>query len=140
MPNADLENALHHLRVMQDLLAQPRGHVGANVDQAQLFAALELLSGSFSRLMSDCLCQQKLAELRGFVHALYADKDQQRWSRASLTDGEFLRLQILKSLNALDARIRLLFKIRSAATENKVLPLPRSERARRATRAAKKAS
>jgi len=139
MANADLENALHHLRVMQDLLAQQRGS-GANVDQAQLFAALELLSGSFSRLMTDCLCQQKLAELRGFAHALYSDKDQQRWSRASLTGGEFLRLQMLKSLNALDARIRMLFKIRSAATENKVLPLPRSERARRAARAAKKVS
>ena len=140
MPNADLENALHHLRVMQDLLAQPRGNVGVHVDQAQVFAALELLSGSFSRLMSDCLCQQKLAELRGFAQALYSDEDQQRASRASLSRGEFLRLQILKSLNALDTRIRMLFKIRSATTENKVLPLPRSERAGRATRTAKKAS
>lgn len=140
MPNADLENALHHLRAMQDLLAHRRGNVSANVDEAEVFAALELLSGSFSRLMSDCLCQQKLAELRGFTQALYSDKDQQRWSRASLTGGDFLRLQVLKSLNALDARIRTLFKIRSGATENKVLPLPTTERARRATRAAKKAS
>ena len=121
MPNADLENALHHLRVMQDLLVHDR----ANLDQAQVSATLELLSGSLSRLMSDELCQEKLAELRVF---------------ANTPGSEFLRLQILKSLDALDARIRSLFKIRSANTASKVLPLPRSERARRASRSAKKAS
>ena len=127
MANADLENALHHVRVMQDLLAQPGGNVGAKFDQAQVLAALELLSGSLSRRMADRLCQQRLAELRGFAHA-------------SSNGSEFLRLQTLKSLNALEELIRIGFKMRSTTAAHKVLPLSRSERARRAPRAAKKAS
>jgi hypothetical protein len=105
----DLEIALQHVNVLRDLFAADR----SNGSQADATGALELLAGSFTRVLPDCLCQQKLSDLRMFVRALCIESaDQGRW-HTQLDGNEFLRLQVLKALNALEGRVRTLYRIRA---------------------------
>ena len=139
MRNADLGNALHHLGVIQDLLAE---HDGA-ANRPNVLGALQLLSGSITRFIPDCLCHQKLGELRTFARALYSDSEHRRWGRSPLTGSQHLRLQILKTLNELGARIRALYKIRSNRAGDNVVRLfgdeaqSRRQRARAQRRSAR---
>jgi hypothetical protein len=135
MRKSHLAVALHHLGVMQDLFAQPSDSPPQNV-----IAALELLSGSIARLMPDRLCQEKLSELRVFARALYRKADGGGWNRSPLNEGDDLRLQILRALNALEGRIRVTGATRAPAIAGNVLPFAAGERGRRRPRPIKKAS
>jgi hypothetical protein len=135
MRQPDLERALHHLGVVHDLFAEHSG----GVPEPRLLGAIELLSGSIARLLPDCLCQQKLADLRMAARAFYSERDHLRCGRPPLSGLEYLRLQILKDLNALDGRIRRLYKIRLTSTAEHVLSPSHARPARPALRAVKKA-
>ena len=135
MRHPDLESALHHLGVVQDLFAEHSG----GVPEPTLLGAIELLSGSITRLLPDCLCQQKLVDLRVAARAFYSEREHLRCGRPPLSGREYLRLQILKDLNALDGRIRRLYKIRPTSIAEHVVSVSRERTGRPALRAVKKA-
>ena len=135
MRHHDLESALHHLGVVQHLFAEH----GGGLPEPRLLGAIELLSGSIARLLSDCLCQQKLLGLRISAQALYSERDHLSWSRPPLSGIDYLRLRILKDLNELEGRIRRLYKIRIASIAENTLAPHDERRARPALRAVKKA-
>ena len=135
MRHPDLESALHHLSVVQDLFAEH----GGGVPEPTVLGAIELLSGSITRLLPDCLCQQKLVDLRVAARAFYSERDHLSCGRPPLSGLEYLRLQILKDLNALDGRIRRLYKIRVTSIAEHIVTAAHERSARPALRAVKKA-
>jgi hypothetical protein len=135
MRKSSLAVALHHLGVMQDLFAQPSDTPPQNV-----LAALELLSGSIARLMPDRHCREKLSEVRILARALYLETDGGGCNRSPLNEGDDLRLEIFRALNALQGRIRMICATRAPASADNVLPFADGARGRRRPRSIKKAS
>ncbi len=72
---------------------------------------------------------QRLGELRTYAQALFSDRAHLSWGRAPLSGMEYLRLQLLKTLNALSARLLTIEAARShhAAAESR--PALRADRA-----------
>src|SRR3954471_14985960 len=106
MRHRDLELAWQHLNVIRELFA---AH-GSNGLEAEVVAAIELLSGSLSRVATDCIFQKRLGDLLTFTRTLYLEPEGARWQHSGLASTEFLRLQVLKSLNGLESRLGSLQK------------------------------
>jgi hypothetical protein len=113
MRHADLESARAHLCVVRDLLSERKD---AGEDCAVLGAA-GLVLGSISRSMPDCLVQQGLLELWSYLTALFSANGPEMWSRPPLSGAEYLRLQVFKTLNRLDARLRTIQSMRSSDSD-----------------------
>jgi hypothetical protein len=109
MGYADLEEAREQVAVAQDLLADRLG----GHDDPVLLGTLELLLGSAARSLADSLFCQRLAELRTYAQALFSESAHLSWGRAPLSGTEYLRLQLLKALNALNARLLTIEAARS---------------------------
>jgi len=110
--------ASRHVAAVKDLLCESRD---GGYD-AEVLGSFELLHGAITRLVSDCLCQQKLAELRTLARALYSDA-YHAWARSPLTGSDYLRLQMFKAFNALENRLDTLQEIRSADRTYVAAPL-----------------
>ena len=109
MGYADLEQAREQIAVAQDLFAERLG----GHDDPVLLGTLELLLGSAGRSLPDSLFCQRLAELRAYAQALFSEQAHLSWGRAPLAGTEYLRLQILKTLNTLSARLMTIEAARS---------------------------
>ena len=101
MEYTDLEQAREQIGVVQDLLAERLG----GHDDPVLLGTIELLLGSAARSLADPLFYQRLFELRTYAQALFSAEGHLSWGRAPLAGTEYLRLQLLKALNALNARL-----------------------------------
>ena len=125
MGYADLEEARGQIAVVQDLFAErPGGH-----DDPVLLGTVELLLGSAARSLADSLFCQRLVELRTYAQALYSEHAHLRWGRAPLAGTEYLRLQLLKTLNALNARLLTIEAARSHHAAAQAQPALRADRA-----------
>ena len=134
MGHADLEEARGQIAVVQDLFAErPGGH-----DDPVLLGTVELLLGSAARSLADSLFDQSLAEqavgqrvveLRTYAQALYSEHAHLRWGRAPLAGTEYLRLQLLKTLNALSARLLTIEEARLHYAAAEARPALMAERA-----------
>ena len=114
MRHPDLESAQRHLDGLRALLG---GDAGKGLET---LAALELLAGSLTRALPDVICQDRLSDLRFYAAELWSGSPSARWERDALSAPDYLRLQIMKALNALDARLQSLHAMRlaSAGTVN----------------------
>jgi len=125
MGYADLEQAREQIGVVQDLLAE---RLGGN-DDPVLLGTLELLLGSAARSLGDTLFYQRLFELRTYAQALFSEQAHVSWGRAPLTGAEYLRLQLLKTLNALTTRLQTIEAARSHYAAAEARPALTAERA-----------
>lgn len=106
----DIEEARKHLAALQDLLDAPQ-------PPAQALGKIEIVCGSMARALPDVICKDKLRDLCFYARELLSGKPAVVWVRGPLTPAEFLRVQIVKSLNAVDARLRTIQAIRRASSE-----------------------
>lgn len=118
MRYGDLKEARRQLGLLEDLLSlhKPGGR------DLRMQALVQLLCGSLARAVSDGLCQALVGDLKGYAMAVYSD-DHEEWARSGLDGRDYLRLQIYKSLNAVDARLRRLESIRLATPSSAAVPL-----------------
>jgi len=122
---ADLEQAREQIAVVQDLLAERLG----GQDDPVLLGTLELLLGSAARSLGDTLFYQRLFELRIYAQAFFSSQAHLSWGRAPLTGAEYLRLQLLKTLNALSARLLTIEEARLHYAAAEARPALTAERA-----------
>ena len=109
MDHLDLENAHRHLAGLRGLADGDAG------TRSETLAALELLAGSLMRALPDVICREKLSELRFYAGELFSGSPSTRCEPHAPSAPDYLRLQILTALNALDARLRALQAMRAQA-------------------------
>lgn len=114
MQYPDIEAASRHLDALERILQmpQPAGN--------EALGMLNLICGSMARAMPDVICQDKLLDLRFYAAELFCGAPSERWQRGPLCPAEFLRLQLVKTFNAIDARLRTIVAIRRASAESAV--------------------
>jgi hypothetical protein len=116
----DIEEARNLVCVAEDFLAA----VAAGSEDVRRLAAIEVLLGGVSRSCGDSLVQYRLHELQRYAHA-FSSRGHESWSVPPLSGADYLRLQIIKTLNALHARLRTIAEVRAGK------PYPESGRDQR---------
>ena len=108
-PYGDLEEARQYLEVIADLLSTENGSPQAR----RLAPQIHMLCGGANRALLDLIFQDNLEDLKTFASALFSD-EHTSWEKGSLTGHEYLRLQILKTLNVLNTRLQSIHAMRRA--------------------------
>src|SRR5262245_36701372 len=95
--HSDLAYAQHFLILLTDLLATAQG----GRYWPQVLAQVTLLSRGARDALSDLVWQDNLDDIGNFAQALYSEERHAAWARGDLTGVEYLRVQVLKTLNTL---------------------------------------
>lgn len=109
----DIEEARKHLAALQGVLE------ASGPKSNELLGTIELLFSSMARALPDVIYQHRVQELRFYARELVSSDDAAAWARPPLTAAEFLRVQIVKCLNVVDARLKTIHAIRRAGTEGR---------------------
>jgi len=102
--DSDLAYAQHYLILLSDLLATAEG--GRYWPRVRAQVAFLCKAGKAA--LSDLVWQDHLDDISNFAQALYSDEEHIGWARGDLTGVEYLRVQVLKTLNALGTRLTVL--------------------------------
>ena len=102
--HADLDYAQHYLILLSDLLATAEGGRYWPRVRAQVAFLCRAAKGA----LADLVWQDHMDDVASFAQALYSDDEHMGWARGDLTGVEHLRVQVLKTLNALSTRLTLL--------------------------------
>jgi hypothetical protein len=96
-------------------------------DDTQSRARVEQYCQAGMVALDDNECQERLKAVQNQARELYSRDGHQRWTRRSMSGADYLRLQILITLEALHTRLSLLEslrKIRSPTLEKEDTPGP----------------
>jgi hypothetical protein len=102
--HSDLDYAQHYLILLTDLLAAIEG--GRHWPGPM--ARMAFLCREAKAALSDLMWQDHLDDIRTFAHALFSDEEHACWAKGDLTGVEYLRVQVLKTLNQLSTRLTVL--------------------------------
>ena len=100
----DLDYAQHYLILLNDLLATMEG----GCSRPGALAQTAFLCGEAKGVLRDLMWQDHLDDLKSFAKALFSDEEHASWAKGDLTGVEYLRVQLLKTLNALTTRLTVL--------------------------------
>src|SRR5216683_5591896 len=95
----DLETARRHYSAMRDLIIQQRG--GSPDEQA--LRKLSDLSRKAAAAIDDGKCKSLLLRVDGYGADLFSESGHLKWARTEMPGARFLRLQILRELDAFHA-------------------------------------
>jgi hypothetical protein len=101
---ADLDQAEQYLTLLADLLSTVNG--GHKSDR--VLAQVRFLCREANRALRDLIWQDHLEDTKTFASALYSDLEHLQWAKRNRTGVEHLRLQLMKTLNALTTRLTVL--------------------------------
>jgi len=102
--HSDLAYAQHYLILLSDLLATAEG--GRSWPRVR--AQVVFLCRAGKACLADLVWQDHLDDIDRFAEALYSGDAHLAWARGDLTGVEYLRVQVLKTLNCLSARLTAL--------------------------------
>jgi hypothetical protein len=111
MPTTDLETARTQYGRMRELIIHNRG--GWKDEQA--LALMRGLCRDASATVEDLACREHVQLVASYSAVLWSEDDHQRWNRNRLSGADYLRLQILRELDAFRDRLDVLEAQRSAA-------------------------
>ena len=98
----DLETARRHYSAMRDLIIR---HRGGSLDERVLRKLLDL-SRKAAAAVDDGNCRSLLSAVEGYGAQLFSESGHLKWARAAEMSGaHFLRLQILRELDAFHMRL-----------------------------------
>src|SRR5216117_1718305 len=97
----DLEAARKYYSAMRDLIIRHRG--GSRNEQA--LGKLRDLSRKAAAAIDDSDCRRRLSAVDGYAADLFSESGHLKWARAEMPGAHFLRLQILRKLDAFHARL-----------------------------------
>ena len=120
----DLETARKHYSAMRDLIIRYRG---GSRDERTL-SKLWDLSRKAAAAIDDSKCKSLLLRADGYGADLFSESGHLKWARTEMSGAYFLRLQILRELDAFHAR---LLELQLEATRHAVAGLADSLRAGR---------
>jgi hypothetical protein len=112
----DLETARRHYSAMRNLIIQYRG---GSRDERTL-EKLGDLSRKAAAAIDDKDCMQLLSAVEGYGADLFSESGHLKWARTEMPGARFLRLQILRELDAFHAR---LLQLQFEATRNEAARL-----------------
>src|SRR5438270_13022870 len=112
----DLETARKHYSAMRDLIIR---HRGGSRDERSL-GKLRDLSRKAAAAIDDSQCKSLLLRAEGYGADLFSESGHLKWARTEMSGADFLRLQILRKLDGLHAR---LLELQFEATRNAVAGL-----------------
>ena len=97
----DLETARRHYGAMRDLIIR---HRGGSLDERVLGRLLDL-SRKAAAAVDDGNCRSLLSAVEGYGAQLFSESGHLKWARTEMSGAHFLRLQILRELDAFHMRL-----------------------------------
>ena len=97
----DIETARRHYAAMRDLIIRHRG--GSPDDR--VLRRLWDLSRKAAAAIDDGNCRSLLSAVEGYSAQLYSESAHLKWARTEMSGAHFLRLQILRELDAFHMRL-----------------------------------
>ena len=97
----DLATARRHYAAMRDLIIH---HRGGSPDERAL-GRLWDLSRKAAAAIDDGNCRSLLSAIEGYGAQLFSESGHLKWARAEMSGAHFLRLQILRQLDAFHMRL-----------------------------------
>ena len=97
----DVETARKYYSAMRNLIIN---HRGGSRDQRTL-EKLGDLSRKAAAAIDDSDCKRLLSAVDGYAADLFSESGHLKWARAEMPGAHFLRLQILRELDAFHARL-----------------------------------
>ena len=110
---ADLTEAHRHYGALRDIVIQ---RPGGWADETSL-AKMRALCRTAAEAVDDADCRARLAVIDDLASDLYSASGHLKWERTQTSGRDFLRLRILRELNAYDARILALEETRHGAAQ-----------------------
>jgi hypothetical protein len=107
----DVESARKHYLALRDLIVHRRG--GWRDEEA--LAKLWDMSRKAAAAVDDIDCKSLLSAIDDYGADLFSESGHLKWSRTQMSGTDFLRLQILRELDAFHARLFQLEVARNAA-------------------------
>ena len=98
---SDLETARRHYSALRDLIIR---HRGGSRDERTL-GKLWDLSRKAAAAIDDSDCRSLLSAVEGYGAQLFSESGHLRWARTEMSGAHFLRLQILRELDAFHMRL-----------------------------------
>ena len=98
---SDLETARRHYSAMRDLIIR---HRGGSRDERTL-GKLWDLSRKAAAAIDDSDCRSLLSAVEGYGAQLFSESGHLKWARTEMSGAHFLRLQILRELDAFHVRL-----------------------------------
>ena len=112
----DVETARKHYSAMRNLIINQRG---GSRDERTL-EKLRDLSRKAAAAIDDSQCKSLLLRVDGYSADLFSESGHLKWARTEMPGAYFLRLQILRELDAFHAR---LLQLQFEATRNEAARL-----------------
>ena len=97
----DLATARRHYAAMRDLIIR---HRGGSPDERAL-GRLWDLSRKAAAAIDDGNCRSLLSAIEGYGAQLFSESGHLKWARTEMSGAHFLRLQILRQLDAFHMRL-----------------------------------
>jgi hypothetical protein len=104
LSDSDLNKVRENYATLRELIILNPG----GWDDAESRVRAEGLCRASMAALSDGECEQRLARVEAQAAELYSSDAHQRWARRTMSGADYLRLQILITLEALNARLYLL--------------------------------
>ena len=111
LSDRDLNEVHEHYFTLRELIILNPG----GWDDAASRARVEQLCRAGMAALADDECQERLAKVEAPAAELYSRDRHHKWTRRSMSGADYLRLQILIALEALNARLVLLEALRKRA-------------------------
>jgi len=90
-------------------------HHAGGWDDAAARLKVERLCDAASQALDDAECHERLRAVRAQAAELYSRADHLKWSRATMSGADYLRLQILIALEAINTRLFFVESMRDRA-------------------------
>ena len=113
MSHTDLDAARSHYTALRDLIIHQEG---GWADKESL-RKLDRLCSLVVDAIDDAECRARMESIQAFANDLYSTSGHLRWTRKETSGADFLRLWILREIDAFWSRLDLLEAIRRGAAQ-----------------------
>jgi hypothetical protein len=113
VPNKDIREVREHYSTLRDLVIQHPG----GWDDAEARAKVGRLCGASLAAIEDAECHDRLRSVLAQAADLFSREGHRRWQRKNMSGADYLRLQILIALEALNTRLFFIETQRGGAAQ-----------------------
>jgi hypothetical protein len=107
----DLRDLREYYSTLRELVMR---HAGG-WDDADSRVKVDGLCGAAMAVLDDIECRERLRAVRSHAAELYSREGHLKWGRAGMTGADYLRLQILIALEAVNTRLFFIETLRNRA-------------------------
>jgi hypothetical protein len=113
MSYPDLDEARRHYAALKDIFA---GLAGAQADSDAL-RRVEEHCWAATVAVDDARCREEIGIVGDYAAGIFSSRKRRIWEHSPVTGAEFLRLQILKTLDSFNSRIHSIEALRRAGAQ-----------------------